>query len=195
MKRRELIKSLALMGIGATVLNSQTSKNTNAKTKKLPIIYAGLGNTPCDMIDYFKECGIAIPQNNVYAMNYDKITHLGWKISDLISDFKVLATNINRYLLIVSPSEWKMKELASGILNTLHEYNIEYHVIIIGPYSFERKYRFEQTNKFIDECYGASSIKHVEMKDVNKQYGHMLVRDAITSLYDDLMNYVEHNIL
>ena len=193
MKRRELIQSLTLMGIGATVLKYQTP--TNMHDRKLPMIFAGLGNTPCNMIDYFKECGLAIPMPNLYIQNYEKIKHLGWMISDLISDFEVLATSMNRYLLIVSPSERKMKDLASGMVYILHEYNIEYHVIIIGPFPFEGKYRFEQTNKFIDECYGASSIKNVEMKNVIKQYGQMIFSDAYISLYDDLMTYVKQNIL
>lgn len=191
MKRRELIQSLALMGIGTAVFKYQSL--TTMLDRKLPLIITGLGNTPCDLTYYFKKCGLPMP--DLYVQNYEKIIHLGWSISDMISNFEVLITGMDRYLLIVCPSEIEMNDLASGIVSILHKHDIEYHVIIIGPFPFEGKYRFEQTNKFIEECNGARSIKHVEMKNIIEQYGQMILSDAIISLYDDLMIYVKHNIL
>ncbi len=191
MKRRELIRSIALIGLGACVLKQKTL--SSAIDNKLPLKIAGLGSTPCDMVDYFVKSGLSYC--DIYISNHERIKCQGHAISDVIDDIDVFITGSYKYLLIVYPAESEMKELANGMISYLNKLNMEYHVIILGPFPYEGKSNFERTENLVAECSGARSIKHVEMRTVIAQYGHLKFNDAFNALYDDLLAYIEQNVL
>jgi hypothetical protein len=191
MKRRELIRSIALIGLGASVFKYKTL--SPAIDYNLPLKIAALGSTPCDMVDYFVKSGLSY--SDIYISNHERIKCQGHNISDVIGDLDVFITDSYKYLLIVSPAESDMKELANGMISYLNKINMGYHMIIIGPFPFEGSANFDRTNKLVAECSGARSIKHVEMRKVIDQYGQLNIIDAFNALYDDLLSYIEHNIL
>lgn len=191
MKRRELIRSIALIGLGASVLKFKTL--SPAIDNNLPLKIAALGSTPCDMVNYFVKSGLSY--SDIYISNYERLKCQGQNILDVIGDIDVFITGSYKYLLIVFPAESEMKELANGMISYLNELNMEYHMIILGPFPFEGSSNFERTQKLVAECSGARSIKHIEMRKVIDQYGHLNIIDAFNALYDDLLSYIEQNIL
>jgi hypothetical protein len=191
MERRELIRSIALLGLGTAVLNYKTL--SSASDGKLPLKIAGLGSTPFDMVNYFVKSGL--PLSEIYINHHERILCQGHNISDIIEDIDVFITGRYKYLIIVSPAESEMKELANGMINYLNKLNMEYHMIILGPFPWEGESNFERTRNLIAECSGAGSIKYIEMRQLIDQFGHMKFTDAFYALYDQLLLYVEQHIL
>ena len=191
MKRRKLIQSLALMGLCTSTIKFQALASCLDRNKPLKI--AGLGHTPCDMMAYFTDNGLH--PDETYTMHYEKQRSHGHSTIDLINDVDIFITNGYKYLLIVSPAESEMKELANGMIDYLDRHNLEYHVIIWGPFPFEGKLHHELTEKLVAQCYNARSIKHVEMHNVIKQYGQMLFNEAMVSLYNDLLLHVKEVVI
>ncbi len=178
------------MGIGATVFKCQVL--ASVFDGSLPLKVAGLGYIPFEMVNYFVEIGLTISET--YITHYDRIECQGHKIKDIIEDCEYFITSSYKYLLIVSPAESEMRELAVGMISHINRINLEYHMIILSPFPFEGKLHHEQTEKFLAECNSARSIRYVEMTNVIEKYGDLNINDAFLSLYDDLLIYVKNSI-
>lgn len=210
MKRRTLLKTLGLIGLGATLPNELFAKDSSLTKRHL----IGLGGAGTNFLEYANMKGIKAdytsinaPIRSPFTSSFNWIpfelkspqarnrtsgfdTHLSW--NDFTNNESVKEKFIPQqdFILVAGLGGLTGTFLTKTLIQELLEAAITFKAIVFVPFAFERNKESKNIQSFVEQYRDYANIQFVDLEVYKEQYGHL----TMTHFFDQIHEEICHEL-
>ncbi len=210
MKRRTLLKTLGLMGLGSA-LPKDIFANESSVTKRH---FIGMGGAGTNFLEYAFLKGIKGNYTSINAkilLAYEskfnwipfqtKLINSGNRLSGFDSNLtwnhftnsdlvKENFMKLEDFVLVAGLGGLTGTFLMKTLLQELLDADIPFKAIVFLPFEFKRKNERKNIQSFVEQYRDFSQIKFVDLETYKAQYGHL----TMTNFFDQIHEEICHEL-
>ena len=210
MKRRTLLKTLGLIGLGSAFPNVPFAKDSSLTKRHL----IGLGGAGTNFLEYAYVKGIKADYTSINAQirlpftssfnwipfelkspqagnrNSGFDTHLSWNDftnSELVKEKFIPQQD---FILVAGLGGLTGTFLIKTLIQELLDAAIPFKAIVFLPFDFERNNERKNIQSFVEQYRDFSQIKFVDLEVYKVQYGHL----TMTHFFDQIHEEICHEL-
>ena len=205
MTRRELFKSLSIIGVSLTIPVSLKSLTTERK----PLIVVGIDWKGCQVADYFSKCGLeaeyvhinrtqsmietVMTADKIYDIEHPEILYAN-NNKTLSNEIKSIFNSNNRYIVAVKAGEKETTRFTLAVLNYLNDNDYEYFSFVYLPFGFEGTEKDKRARSVVHAIKNPEMAYINDMRSCTRKYGRMTLIDFNIMLNKKVFEYYLRNV-